>query len=285
MNVCMACTEVIDPVGGCLVHPTCELDPNIVTDELFDLISESMTNQPRSLQRRIGPSEIGVECDRRIAYRLAGTEAVNDRGPAWKPYVGTSLHEQFANTIAKEEINRFNNDVEIPRWRVEERVTVGNIGNTAITGSCDLFDQHTGLVLDWKFTTKNMIRTKYKPHGPGEQYRVQAHLYGRGFVNAGHIVRNVAIVFMTRDGEFTDRYVWTEPYDEQVALDALARATSIQNSLEALGSEFTIEAMPTSASSCQWCPFYAKGSTDLTEACPGHAVEEKPLPTLEEMLK
>lgn len=270
MSTCTACKQPLTVASASRLHPTCEVDPDILVTELFQLIEADIVGQPRSQQKRIGPSELGVPCDRRIGYHLAGTAKVNDRGPAWKPYVGSAVHEVMANLMAKAEVARMESDEYAERFKVEERISVGEIAGTEITGSCDLFDAQHGAVWDWKFTTRNQIRENYRPHGPGEQYRVQAHLYGRGWQRAGYDVRSVGVIFFTRDGEFTDRHVWHEPYDEQVALAALARATSIQAALDALGPDFTLPTLATAEAHCRFCPWHRATSSHLPTACPGH---------------
>lgn len=273
MTTCNACKQPLTMAGASRLHPTCEANPDLLVTELFQLIEADMVGQPRSLQTRIGPSELGVPCDRRIGYHLAGVPKINDRGPAWKPYVGTAVHDVMANILAKAEIALWEDEQHTERWKVEERVSVGHIADTEITGSCDLFDAHHGAVWDWKFTTRNQIREKYRPHGPGEQYRAQAHLYGRGWQREGYDVRTVGVIFFTRDGEFTDRHVWHEPYDEQIALDALARANSIKSALDALGPDFTIPTLPTGDAHCSFCPWHRATSSHLPTACPGHPQE------------
>ncbi|MGI9136402.1 MAG: hypothetical protein ACR2JS_04980 [Candidatus Nanopelagicales bacterium] len=258
---------------GIRVHPTCDTNADVLVTELFQIIEQTIIGQPRSQQRRIGPSEIGVPCDRRIGYRLAGVDPVNDRGVAWKPYVGTSVHEQMADMMAKAEIARYSDAAATERWKVEERVSVGEIGETEISGSCDLVDVQHGAVWDWKFTTRNQIREHYRPHGPGDQYRIQAHLYGRGFARQGYDVRTVGVIFFTRDGEFTDRHVWHEPYDEQIAVDALTRASGIQSALDALGPDFTLPTLETADSHCRFCPWFRAGTSQIAQACPGHPQE------------
>lgn len=273
MTSCTACKQPLTVASASRLHPTCEANPDLLVTELFQLIEADMIGQPRSLQTRIGPSELGTPCDRRIGYHLGGVPKVNDRGPAWKPYVGTAVHEVMANILAKHEVARMELDDYAERYKVEERVNVGDIAGADITGSCDVFDTHHGAVWDWKFTTVRQIRDKYRPHGPGEQYRVQAHLYGRGWQRAGYDVRSVGVIFFTRDGEFTDRYVWHEPYDEQVAIAALERATSIKTALDALGPDFTIPTLATAGSHCFFCPWHRANSSNLPTACPGHHQE------------
>lgn len=247
------------------------MSADLSASDLFATIADAIAGQPRSQQTTIGPSEIGTPCDRRLGHKLAATPEVNDRGVAWKPYIGTAGHEQLAEVFARASI------AADARYLTEVRVDVGHIDGTTITGSCDLFDTRHGAVWDWKFATRNQIRENYRPHGPGQQYRTQAHLYGRGLAAAGHDVRTVGVVFLTRDGEFTDRHVWHEPYDEQVAVDALERATSIAVALRELGPGFTLPTLPATAAYCRHCDWYAAGATDLARACPG-AEPARPAP-------
>jgi hypothetical protein len=246
---------------------------------VFDTVRSHILNQPRSLQTRIGPSEIGHPCPRRLAYKLSGIERVREEDVAWKPYVGTSVHEQVAQIMASAEIARWNDQqVTRPRWYVEEQVTVGSIAGEEITGHTDLFDATLGIVWDWKFTSRNMLKNNYRPHGPGQQYRTQAHLYGRGWMARGFDVRHVGIIFLTRDGEFSDRYVWHEPYDEQVALDALERAATIRLAVETHGAETVLPMLPAVESYCGHCPWYKANSGNLMTGCPSVVKEvEDPL--------
>lgn len=269
MVTCLVCGEALTVVGASRVHPTCEVDADAAAMDVITVIREGVLYQPRSMQTRIGPSEMGHPCSRRIGHKLAGTPASNDRGVAWKPFIGTAAHAAVADYFARNEVARWEDgSITHPRWYVEEQVTVGDILGEAITGNADLFDGSYGIVWDHKFTTRRMIRD-YKSGGPGDQYRTQAHLYGRGFANAGHDVRWVGICFWTRDGEFTDRYFWHEPYDEQVALNALQRVTNIKAALVAHGSEVVLPLLPMVESYCQHCPYFRRGEDDLVKACPG----------------
>lgn len=269
MATCLVCGDDLDVVGASRVHPTCDIDPDAAAMDVITVIREGVLYQPRSMQTRIGPSEMGHPCSRRIGHKLAGTEPVNDRGVAWKPFVGTATHAAVADFFARNEISRWDDPtVTHPRWLVEEQVTVGEIAGEAITGNADLFDGAYGIVWDHKFTTKKMVQ-HYRASGPGDQYRTQAHLYGRGFALRGLDVRWVGICFWTRDGEFTDRYFWTEEYDEQVALDALDRVGTIRAALDTHGSDVVLPMLPVVDSWCQHCPYFRRSEDDLTKACPG----------------
>lgn len=282
--LCPACSEPIDPAIhglGLAMHPMCraiDVNPDIVVAEIFGTVSDAIANQPRTLQTMIGPSEIGHPCKRRLGYKLAGVPESNPRGTAWKPYVGGQIHNGVGDIMAKAELARWTDGanaakVATTRWHVEERVTVGNLlkaeGIVPITGSTDLFDAYHGIVFDWKFTGIRQIQRNYRPKGPGQQYRTQAHTYGDGWVNAGFDVKHVAVIFMTREGEFTDRHVWHEPYDPTVGPAAIDRVQKIQTSLDLLGPEFVIPALEPTEAYCGHCPYFQENTTDLARACPG----------------
>ena len=288
---CPACLQPIDPAvvaAGLGLHPTCEpldVHPDVVVTELLSIIADSINGQPRSMQTRIGPSEMGVPCDRRIGYKMAGTPETNNQGGVpWKPAVGTAVHLMIADFIAAHEIARFDTEDVTPRWHVEERVNVGNINGVEIAGSCDLFDAHTGLVVDWKTTSWNQIREKYRPHGPGEQYEVQAMLYGLGWENAGFPVRNVMLVFLVRDGSFDQRYVWSAPYDPARAKAALERVRNISNAITGLGANLAIPLLDTAPAYCRFCPYFQQNGSNDSRSCAGNFTDKQEQPTLTQLI-
>lgn len=249
--------------------------PDAVWADLRGEIVDAIVNHPRSLQTRIGPSELGDPCDRAILNKLAGSPEP-DRGPAWKPTVGTAIHAWLEDVLGRSLVNhttgtdgcQFPCDGPTtpgrhrPRWLLEQRVTVGTVGGVDITGSCDLFDTVTGVVVDWKTKGRRTLQ-QHKKNGPGKTYRRQAHLYGRGWELAGHRVTAVMDVFLPRDGELADAFVWSEPYDQQIAIDTVARADRLAGELQALQSVFPPEQALQLALSqhpdlcddewCRWC--------------------------------
>jgi hypothetical protein len=235
--------------------------PTALAADLADVITDGIVNHPRSLQARIGPSELGMPCEHCLAAKLAGwTEA---RDAAWLPTIGTAVHAWLAEQFTGS-----------PRWLVETRVDVGELNGVPITGSADLYDLASHTVVDWKVVGRPTLQTVKADGGPSPQYRTQAHLYGRGFARAGHPVRQVAIAYLYRNGYTPEPYVWTEPYDEGVATAALDRATAVLRTLDALhgagadvaGYIGTLDRAPR----CYSCPRYpdapAEAGTDLATA-------------------
>lgn len=240
-----------------------------VGTELIQLISSRILNDPRSLQVSIGPSEIGHVCDRRIGYKLLNHPENPGRPPNWKATVGSAIHTWMETMLDDDNLNyadRTGSGEE--RWYIEEKVTVGQINGTDKAGSCDVYDRVTGTVIDWKTCGPGML-TKYKKNGPGPGYRAQAHLYGRGWQNKGLPVRAVMIISLPRNGELRDAHIWSEPYNEQIALDALSRATGIDMVIQAFGTA-GLDRLNTADAFCRMCPYYRYESTDLAVGCPGH---------------
>ena len=248
-------------------------DPNVGVEQLVaDLdaaIEHGIRTQPRSLQRRIGPSEMGVPCDLRIAYRLLGTPECNPvvRRLPWKPFIGTAMHEAIATIAEAANTADPSYDQAGPRYLIEHRVPIAQVGGEDIDGSCDLYDRVSCTVLDWKIVGGAQLR-RYKADGPGEQYRTQVHLYGYGWRRRGYPVRHVAIYFLPRDQEWSQRHIWSEPYDEQIALDTITRVQGIAALTTALG-DGALPLMQRRGSWCQFCPWHKPGSADLSGGCPG----------------
>jgi len=210
--------------------PGREVTPSAAADEIWDLIEHGLAHQPRSLQKRIGPSELGADCIHCLAAKLAGWEKTQDR--AWLPAIGTGMHLLLEELFTSFEAE---NTSGAPRFLMEQRVTVGDIGGTPITGSTDLVDLYAGMTVDWKLVGPSSLR-KYKT-GPSATYRAQAHLYAKGWRAAGHDISTVAICFLPRNSpNMRDGFWWHEPYDEQLALDVLARANDLHATLTALAA-------------------------------------------------
>lgn len=218
--------------------------------EYLDTLRAGVRAHPRSGQTLIGPSEIGDPCPRAVLHRLNGDRAGEPAEPAWAPAIGTAVHAQiqewFDAAAATEEFRG--------RWETEQRVTVGRIGGMDISGSCDLWDEWTRAVIDHKCVSGRRLAA-YAAHGPGPQYRAQAHLYGRGWQLAGKDPRLVMIAFVPRDGgNLGQSYLWWEPYDPAVAEAALGRAEGLWNALQALGLDKALTFFPPCTGPfCDWC--------------------------------
>lgn len=236
-------------------------DETGLRDIIIDGIRYAADNAPRSLQRHIGPSQVGTPCDRQLAYYLDGTKESRSFMDPWPSIVGTAVHAWIADALEMQ------NQIliakgEAPRWHLEKRVDVG----LGLTGSCDCFDEVTGCVLDWKILG-NTQYTKYVKEGPGETYRVQAHCYGLGYARAGFDVKRVGIGFFGRAKTLNDLHIWSEPFDPEVAIRALARMQQTTEALAAGTKPLDIAASPGAV--CFFCPF-KRGGDDESQCnyCP-----------------
>ncbi|WP_346007261.1 hypothetical protein [Janibacter terrae] len=205
--------------------------------DLRAVVEHAVNHDPRTLQTDLGPSELGVGCDRCLAHMLAG-HLRRENGLPWLPTIGNAVHDWLETTVLQH-LMRTGTD----RYLPEATVTVGQLRGRPVTGHTDLFDTHTGTVVDYKIvgaTTLKKVKT-----GPTVTYRNQVHMYGRGLAAAGFPVAHVAIWFLPRNALTIDagRY-WTEPYDEQIALAALARANAIAAGVDALGVDAVLAQMP-----------------------------------------
>lgn len=232
-------------VANAQQHPTPDPqkdDDSVDTDlwpEIRRIIETRMSSQPRDLQREIGPSELGTTCVHCLAAKLAGWP--ERRRPAWLPFIGTCVHARFEQWFGESEETVFTGPApedERRRFVPEMRVTVGRLqglhAGYDVKGSIDLYDRKTGSTIDWKIVG-NTTLTKVKAHGPSQQYRVQASLYGIGLENRGEPVRYSRIYFLPRNkAGLNDALPWQAGFDPKPGLWALARAQLLVNLMDCI---------------------------------------------------
>lgn len=240
-------------------------DTTETRDDVISVVRTAIEAHPRSQQVEIGPSEIGHPCQRWLAYRLANVPATGNELPPWRQAVGTAVHDAFTLWMVEA-----NEPLEDARWWPDLTVEVGELyPGRVITGHTDLYDRMTATVVDLKVPGPSAMKT-YKRGDESPQYRIQTHLYGRGVTRMGLHVDHVATLRLPAAGELHDAIWKCEPYDAQLANDALIRAGAVATLVDQVGpAAATI--MPTTDHYCHRCPFFLPGSTDLTRGCPGDA--------------
>jgi len=244
-----------DPLAAAIKH------------EMTTMILWNEHNSARSKQAALGPSELGDPCDRRLAYRIAGTEPTNVWTDPWPAIVGTSIHDWLEKAI-----NRYQEQEQDLGYLTELRV----YPDLLVKGRSDVFNVPRRCVVDHKTVGVQGMRKVHKGIiSPG--YRTQINLYGLGHQRAGREVEKVCLVFYPRGGWLDDAYVWIEDYDPQIAHAALKRMYNLAEDLIDLDIENNphrfqlIDAAP--GDSCVWCPFWSKTkdydvAADAT-GCPG----------------
>lgn len=240
-------------------------DPTLLRDELGYVIADAILAHPRSQQQAIGPSQLGTPCDRKLGFALAHTPPATEPSPAWRPQVGTAVHSWLAEIL-----DAANTASGFVRWLTERRVDVGYIGDELISGTTDIYDRLTCTVVDWKVCGASSLR-QYRANGPGQQYQVQGHLYGRGWTQRGLPVDRIAWYFLPMAGELHDAVWFSEPYDEAIAWAALERAAVIRKAQLALNPQQVNALLPTAQDHCTYCAWHKPGPiANPGQACPGH---------------
>lgn len=179
---------------------------------ISDLIKQvfDTSESERSLQRNIGPSEIGG-CRRRVWHRLQNDVPVNDTlGMA--AFMGTAIHEKIERRLR---------DLNDDRYMVEVEVEFNGL-----TGHVDVYDRVGREVIDWKTITLKKAR-----FFASDQQWLQVHLYGLLLTENGHPVDTVSLVGIPRDGSERDVVVRSEPWDRVVAEEGLLWLESVRGEL------------------------------------------------------
>lgn len=234
-----------------------------VKEDLVDIVLWASKNATRSKQVALGVSEVGNECDLRVAYKMAGTPPTSNSPDPWPSVVGTSIHSWMEQAVRD-----YQNIHSIAEWITELEVAPSPL----VAGHTDLYHSPRALVLDWKFPSPDNLR-KMREEGPSLQYQVQVQLYGLGHANAGRKVDRVGICALGRSGWLKDLYVWTTPFDRKVAEDALQRVYDIgswmlKKELPESGRWDLVSRTPTRL--CSWCPYYEPtAQAPSAKGCPG----------------
>jgi hypothetical protein len=236
-------------------------EPNLVGDELIWAIEQRIAAHPRSLQRTIGPSEIGTPCLRKLGLKLSG--APTRERAAWRPTVGTAVHTWLADTFM-----RANEALGHSRYLIETTVEVGEVDGVTVRGSADLYDRATATVVDWKIVGPTTLK-KVKASGVSDVYRTQVQLYGNGFVRRGAPVDTVAVMFLPVSGDLRDALYRPMPYDPNIASMALTRADAIAYAIRLAGPERMIPELERVTDYCASCDYFTPGTNDLGRQCPG----------------
>ncbi len=241
-------------------------DPEQLKVDLRQIIEWQMSQHPRTLQKAIGPSELGTPCVRKLAYKLAAPAwtSRSDPGRAWLPTIGVAVHGWLEKALFA-----FNEAGVLERFMLEHRVVCGVVDDKPVYGTADVYDRISGTVIDWKIVGATTL-AKVRRSGLSDIYRAQVNLYARGFVAAGYPVNNVAVCFLPRNGGLHDTQWVAEPYDAELANMTLMRANGIATALRFLGADEVLPKAPTADDYCTSCPFFRPAwSGPLTQGCPG----------------
>lgn len=226
--------------------------------ELRGVITRAAVLAPRSQQASLGPSELGVTCDRQVVGKLAGTRKTNNVSDPWPSIVGTAVHAWLAAAFSDE--NRREN---LLRWAAETTVTP----HPDYPGHADLYDALEQAVVDWKVLGASSLAKVRSPAGPSRKYRVQLILYGIGFRALGLPVKRVVLAALPRTASVLDgMYVWDHELtaDDEAMAAAVIGQTGVRKLIAAEVSAGRMSLMQVPASpdddECFWC---LSGATEV----------------------
>lgn len=237
--------------------------------EVIGVVTRATERAPRSQQVHLGPSEIGVECDRQVVGKLLRMPKTNHVADPWPSFVGSAVHVALADAFDAD-----NRATGVLRWLTETRVEP----HPDHRGTADLYDEVEQAVLDHKNLGESSM-AKVRAGKIPQKYERQLLLYGLGYLRAGKPVRRVGLIAYPRTGSSLDGvYVWERPFDGQ-ALELLAetfRDMERRKALAALVADPNsrmrwdqVEMAPDD-DECYFCPFYRPQSArDGGPGCPG----------------
>ena len=235
-------------------------EASALADRIKTIVNNRSANAPRSQQKRLGLSEVGEVCVRKIGYKLLDWEKTNKNTDPWASISGTAIHAWLA-----EAFEQFPD-----QYLVEHPVKV----TEELAGTSDLFDIERKMVIDHKCVGATGMKSR-KKDGMTHQQRVQINLYGLGIENEFGIgsVEKVALAFYPLGGRLDGLHTIVEPFNRQLALDAVQRLEDAQVLLWQLDPEANpqnwqlIPNNPTN--SCNYCPWFMPFSQNLAMGCPG----------------
>lgn len=246
--------------------------------EYADVVTRYSDRRPRSLQKHVGPSELGVACDRQIVGKLVGEEKTNHVSDPWPSFVGTAIHAELEAAFQWDNSARYDahfptDPTEQRRWHTERRVTPFD----GHPGTADLYDAHEAALGDHKCLGDSSMAKVKSAAGPPRKYQAQMGLYGVGYMREGFPVKRVALIAWPRTGSALHQvYVWERAMDASyIALVAeVISDTKRRKGMAALvqSGAATLEQIPVAPSGdeCYFCPFYRpQAAKDGGPGCPG----------------
>jgi len=221
---------------------------------------------PRTLQQHLGPSELGVACDRQVAGKFAALPATNHISDPWPSIVGTACHAWAAEAFSAENLR-----TGVLRFITEHRVTP----HPDHPGTADLYDAQERAVVDHKFLGESSMAKIRKD--PPRKYVVQLLLYGQGYRNLGLPVNRVVLAAYPRTAASLDGlYVWEREYtpaDDQLLQEVFAQTLVRRQWAAAIvaGTAHLLDVpADTDSDECYFCPFYRPSAArDNQFGCPG----------------
>ena len=218
-----------------------------ITDVLVEALHTKDRSRPRSLQTSIGPSSLGG-CSRRVFHELAGAPTSNFSTLRLAAIMGTAIHTAIEEAFSG-----------LDPWH-ERYLLETAVEHDGMRGHVDCYDVAEKRVIDWK--TKTIVGLKYLG-SKSEWWQVQ--VYGYLMTANGYPVETVTLVGIARDGQEADIVEKSKPYDEKVALKALAWLEDVKSLTEPPKPTEDITRFCS-----KYCGYYMQDAVvESSTACPG----------------
>lgn len=226
---------------------------------LREMFFQYTNRSRRSQQTTLGPSQIGTPCDRKLVMHFLQAPKVNPGGDNWASFVGTQIHNGLEGMLKWADAGR-------GRFAVEQRLSFPS--ELVPRGTADMIDRTLFMIGDHK-AQGQWAADKLRTSGPTPLYRVQLHVYGMGARQRGEKIERVSLISWPRDkSNLDDLYVFSEPYNPQIARDALKRVEDLKAWTDVQRAEGKtppeIAAGAAIADDCSFCPYHMSGAKDLT---------------------
>lgn len=242
--------------------------------EMRQLAVQYADSDPRSVQKHLGPSEVGHVCHRQVAGKLAQLPKVNHLTDPWASIMGRAGHKwtESMRLWVNQQTGRI-------RFLAEHRVTPGGSGGAFLAhpGSADAYDALHSAVVDDKFLGDTSMN-KLKRVGPPRHYWTQFLLYRRGLLALGLPVDRIILLAWPRTrSTLDDLYVWEQVVteaDERFLDEVIAPELDYRKQWAAalITGAAQLTDVPADSSDCHFCDYYRPATArDGGAGCPGDA--------------
>lgn len=164
----------------------------------------------RSQQRALGMSELG-SCRRKVGYKLAGVQPVNQVGSV-QAVMGSAIHDAIADVLRR---------LDRPGDLIEHEVEFAGL-----IGHLDRYESHDQRVVDCKTTSARWLE-HIKLHGPSRGHVWQLSLYAAALITDGVPVKTCRLDYIVRDSGNEYQIEWE--FNSQDVRDAIDWLREVRN--------------------------------------------------------
>lgn len=208
----------------------------------------SLILRPEPKRLSLGASQACSSCSRciaeQMAYMMKGVEEYNTTVPL-APLIGTAVHALLEERARK---------LDMPGLHLEQRVKIHDIeGLCTVSGVCDIYDEQTRTVWDYKVLGKKHIKdfkANHRKLPDGRvvitstrllEYYIQVNLYGYGIKHdLRKPVDKVGLILLPRDATIDTEQDITElcfDYNEDIVKQCLTRLEDIHEYVKEFGTD------------------------------------------------